>query len=271
MDLTRSAIAFEGKFSNFRRPGFCRLDSFAMAPRFSFYAVANGRNTGIYSSWDECKKQVDGYANAKFKKFGTKMEALDFIREHDQLKVCTKVILKKKQEYERRASTKSGDGYERNTAGFVVVYTDGACSNNNKRSKALAGYGVFWNVDHPANESGPVTGEQTNNRGEVTAVIRAIEIAMKNGLDALCVRTDSQFLIDSMTKWVKGWRKNGWKTVSGEPVKNIELMKRLDELTQSIRVVYEKVPAHSGVYGNEMADRLATQAVKKAKKQKQTN
>ncbi|WKX93291.1 hypothetical protein Q1695_010939 [Nippostrongylus brasiliensis] len=139
-----------------------------------------------------------------------------------------------------------------------VVYTDGACSNNGKLG-AKAGYGVYWGPDHEDNACGPVTGAPTNNRGELLAVDVALKQAIQKGLSYIVIRTDSKLLIESMDSWMQKWKRNNWKTSIGKDVLNQDLLRSIDESTQSIHVKFEHVPGHSGVPGNEAADSLARQ------------
>lgn len=80
------------------------------------------------------------------------------------------------------------------------------------------------------NTSQPVSGRATNNCGEIQAASMAIRLAADNGIQKLCINTDSKFVIDSVTKWLPGWKQRGWKLASGGPVKNIIDFKELDEL-----------------------------------------
>lgn len=143
----------------------------------------------------------------------------------------------------------------------IVVYTDGACSNNGKAT-AKAGVGVFWGDGHPKNVSRPVHGVATNNVAELEAVEDALDaIADMRPLrrGGFRIATDSQYAIQCVTTWFDGWRARGWKTASGSPVKNIDLIRRihdkLDALGTAVALIH--VRGHSGVPGNEAADRLA--------------
>ncbi|KAJ8734946.1 hypothetical protein PYW08_014196 [Mythimna loreyi] len=141
--------------------------------------------------------------------------------------------------------------------GYVKVFTDGACPSNG-RSGAQAGFGVFWGDDHPLNVSAPVNGGRaTNNSGEIQAATCAMQIAKENGIRKLEINTDSRFLIDAVTKWMQGWKQNGWRLASGHPVKNERDFKQLDYAMRYLQVRWQFVPAHHGIYGNEMADQLA--------------
>ncbi|GBP18568.1 Ribonuclease H1 [Eumeta japonica] len=147
-------------------------------------------------------------------------------------------------------------GFEVGDDGYIQVYTDGACSENGK-SNARAGLGVFWGENHPLNLSEPVTGRATNNCGEIQAAIRAINQAVQHGISHLAINTDSQFLINSVTKWMPAWKRKGWTLKSGEPVKNQIDFKELDSIKNKLNIKWNYVTAHNGVYGNEMADKLA--------------
>lgn len=127
-----------------------------------------------------------------------------------------------------------------------------------------AGYGVFWGDNHPDNVSQPLEGDlQTNNRAEYMAVICALQQSIKRGYSSVLVRTDSNLLIQSMTQWIKNWKKNGWKKRDDSPILNVDLVRKLDYLMTKIDVKFEHVNAHTGIHGNEMADKLAREGAQK--------
>lgn len=150
--------------------------------------------------------------------------------------------------------------FEIDAEGYVIVYTDGSCIGNG-RPGACAGYGVYFGKNHQLNAAKPVEGRVTNNVGEIQAAIYAIKTALDLGIQKLCISTDSQFLINSITLWVAGWKKRDWKLKNNQPVKNVVDFKELDNLLQnnSITVKWNYVEAHKGIEGNEMADKLARQ------------
>lgn len=147
---------------------------------------------------------------------------------------------------------------------YVVVYTDGACENNGK-SNAKAGIGVWFSDNHPLNVSKPVNGRATNNVAEIQACVAAVQLAIDNNIKKLCIKTDSQFVINSMTNWIIKWKKNNWKVVNGSDVKNKEDFVKLDELCNKLNVKWEYVPGHSNHLGNEAADFLARAGAKQYK------
>ncbi|XP_012216204.2 ribonuclease H1-like isoform X1 [Linepithema humile] len=140
--------------------------------------------------------------------------------------------------------------------GYVNVFTDGACSSNGYKN-ARAGIGVWFQDNHPLNVSQPVEGRPTNNMAEIQAVMVAAKQAKKAGIKKLKINTDSKFLISCITQWMPRWKKRGWTTVNNKPVINkIELLEMEKEL-ESLTIAWNHVNGHVGIYGNEMADKLA--------------
>jgi len=139
---------------------------------------------------------------------------------------------------------------------LVEIYTDGACRGN----PGPGGWGaVLTSGEHVKELSGaePLT---TNNRMELTAVIRALE-ALKRPSQQLRIFTDSEYVRRGITEWVRSWKARGWKTADRKPVKNQDLWERLDELAAAHQVEWRWVRGHSGVPGNERVDRLANEAI----------
>jgi ribonuclease HI len=137
----------------------------------------------------------------------------------------------------------------------VEVFTDGACRGN----PGPGGWGVILRYANREKElygGEPVT---TNNRMELTAVIRALE-ALKRRCHVRIV-TDSQYVRNGMTQWIHNWKRNGWRTADRKPVKNAELWQCLDDLVQKHDVDWEWVKGHSGHPENERADALANRGI----------
>ena len=133
----------------------------------------------------------------------------------------------------------------------VDVYTDGACRGN----PGVGGWGALLKTGTRTREifgGEPLT---TNNRMELMAVIRALE-ALKRPC-RVRLHTDSQYVQLGISKWIHGWKKNGWRTADKKPVKNAELWKRLDELAVPHDIEWLWVKGHAGHDGNERADQLA--------------
>jgi len=146
----------------------------------------------------------------------------------------------------------------------VIVYTDGSCLANGA-PHAAAGIGVFWGFGDPRNKAERLPGTlQTNQRAELTAAIRALEMAV--GIQKpLEIRTDSNYTIQCVTSWIQIWQRNNWKTVNGKSVKNDDLIRRLHALnsTRLCPVKWTHVKGHSTDVGNQMADQLANEGARK--------
>lgn len=132
---------------------------------------------------------------------------------------------------------------------------------------ARAAIGVWWNHHHHLNISAPILelNKQTNNSAEIQAATEAVRVAKASDVKRLCINTDSQFLINCITSWIKNWKKRGWITAANTPVKNKEDLMLLDEELSdpSIEVTWNHVRGHAGIEGNEMADSLARAGIRK--------
>ncbi len=139
----------------------------------------------------------------------------------------------------------------------TIVYADGGCDPN----PGPGGWGVVIQAPEGTVELCGGDPQSTNNRMELTAAIRALEHFPEGA--AIEMRCDSQYVVKSVTEWIRGWKLKGWRTTTG-PVKNVELMQRLDELAARRDVRWVWVKGHSGEAGNERADRLAAQGRRQA-------
>ena len=140
----------------------------------------------------------------------------------------------------------------------VVIYTDGACSGN----PGPGGWGVVlrWKDTEKELYGGdPLT---TNNRMELMAAIQALEALQRPA--KVDLYTDSKYLLDGITKWIKGWQRNGWLTSAKKPVKNDDLWRRLSEAMSRHEVTWLWVKGHAGDPGNERADALARRGIEEA-------
>ncbi len=136
----------------------------------------------------------------------------------------------------------------------VEIFTDGACSGN-------PGPGGWAAILRFRDEQKELTGgerETTNNRMEMMAAIAALE-ALKRPAQVE-ITTDSTYVKDGITRWIHGWKKNGWKTSAKKPVKNQDLWQRLDQALAPHQVEWHWVRGHEGHPENERADALARQA-----------
>ena len=137
----------------------------------------------------------------------------------------------------------------------IEIWTDGACSGN----PGPGGWGILlaWN-GHEKTLSGGEP-DTTNNRMELMAAIVALE-SIKRPLP-IKLHTDSTYVKNGITSWLTGWKKNGWKTRAGSPVKNVDLWQRLDLARIDLDVEWLWVKGHAGDPGNERADALARQGL----------
>jgi ribonuclease HI len=137
----------------------------------------------------------------------------------------------------------------------VEIFTDGACRGN----PGPGGWGALLNYDGTKREISGAEGHTTNNRMELLAAISALE-ALKRPCKVV-LTTDSVYVRDGITRWLAGWKRKGWRTASGSPVKNQDLWQQLDAAAARHEVRWEWVKGHAGHPGNEAADRLANEAI----------
>lgn len=143
----------------------------------------------------------------------------------------------------------------------ITVYTDGGCSGN----PGPGGWGCV--IIDGINET-PLSGGEsstTNNRMELSAAINALSAVARNSAwknKKILVYSDSQYVKNGITSWIKSWKQNGWKTSSKKPVLNKELWEELDELYSSLNVEWSWVKGHAGVKYNELCDELCQKEIR---------
>ena len=133
----------------------------------------------------------------------------------------------------------------------LEIWTDGACKCN----PGIGGWGAYmvWGAHNREMYGGSKL--TTNNQMELTAVISALSALRRKC--PIIIHTDSSYVKDGITKWIHGWKRNGWRTADKKPVKNAELWQQLDELTSQFDIEWRWVKGHAGDPGNEKADELA--------------
>lgn len=138
------------------------------------------------------------------------------------------------------------------TTGIVTAFTDGACHGN----PGPGGWGVVLRQDGDEQRLHGGETRTTNNRMELTAAIMALETVTVDR--PIVLWSDSRYVLDGITGWISGWKRRGWVTAAGQPVKNEDLWRRLDAASAQLRVDFRWVKGHAGHEGNELADALAT-------------
>ena len=142
-----------------------------------------------------------------------------------------------------------------NTKSDIVIFTDGGCQGN----PGPGGWGALLQAGSAEKELWGGENDTTNNRMELTAVIRALE-ALKRRV-SVQIHTDSQYVQKGISQWIHNWKKNGWRTADKSPVKNADLWQRLDMLSAKHDITWIWVKGHAGHPENERADRLANRGI----------
>ncbi|MEO0062383.1 MAG: hypothetical protein RLZZ08_943 [Pseudomonadota bacterium] len=143
----------------------------------------------------------------------------------------------------------------------VEIFTDGACKGN----PGPGGWGVLLRMGPHEKEMSGGEADTTNNRMEMTAVLRGLT-ALIEPCD-VSLFTDSRYVIDGMTKWIHGWKRNGWISASKKPVRNADIWHDLIEAAAPHRIDWQWVKGHDGHVENERVDQLASDAAVAASRQ----
>jgi len=218
-----------------------------------YYSVHKGYKSGIFSSWDECQKNVLGFSGAIYKKFNNKKDAEYFLQygkiSQENMKTLDNFIIKHKN------TTKLEK---------ITVYTDGACYNNGFPN-AVAGIGIYFGENDKRNVSRKINGNVTNNIAELTAILEVSTILseeIKSGID-IEICTDSIYSIKCCTSYGEKQEKNNWK----KDIPNKELVKEIYNTYKNYsNISFRHIKAHTGnkdidSINNAHADRLANEAI----------
>lgn len=240
----------------------------------NYYSIYKGTKTGIFTTWDECKKYTKGFKGAIFKKFNNLNDAKLFLKNGNKPKYILKQT--KITDYfnttsisllENNSSQKSFSIFKNNNIKIINVYTDGSCINNGKKY-AKAGYGIYIPIKN-IQISKRIIGKQTNNTAEITAIIKIFDILNQDikNKNNIKIYTDSKYSILAATSYGKKLEKQNWKTK--KPIPNFKLVKQLYTIYKkfnNVKLIYVK--AHTGnlkdehSYGNNKADYLAKKSLK---------
>jgi len=212
-----------------------------------YYAVAAGRETGVFTDWPTAESQVKGHPGARFKSFPTREQAAGWLEDP----VYAKKVKASAEKEERTAAPVPVDG-------SIIVYTDGGSINN----PGPGGYGIVILDGEDRVELDGGRRLTTNNRMEMMAAIVALQNVDKRS-EQIHLYSDSSYLVNGFNKgWVARWRKNGWRKSDGEQVLNIDLWSQLYDLVTA-NVTLHWVKGHAGNELNERCDKLAVAAARR--------
>lgn len=261
-----------------------------------FYGVRRGRIKGVFTDWPTVQQATTGYHMPEFKAFTARQEAEDFVR-GETLDSITEPVAKKSKTIDDMPPgygplpAGAQDGFDNTLTldeatgeirqktiaemnatkamprsgpasggEWIEIWTDGACRSNGKLA-ARAGVGVYFGNNDPRNLAERLPGErQTNQRAELMALKRALEMCPYNRNARII--SDSNYAIKCVTEWFKNWEKNGWKNSTGKVVDNRDIiedvLKRIREREScKSKSTFEWVKGHSDNAGNNAADILA--------------
>ncbi|UQS87465.1 ribonuclease H family protein [Nicoliella spurrieriana] len=220
-----------------------------------YYAVRRGRNPGIYNSWPECLEQVKAFPKARFKSFLTRADAEEFLKGNDPT-------------LPNAPSEAPATGGQ----DVITVYTDGGSRNhgNQKGGHVKDNDKAAWAylIQMPdGSKRSAADGElgATNNRMEVMALLKALSDLAQHGLadHEIEVVSDSKYVLDAITKhWLAGWKRRGWQTSAGQPVKNEALWKQIDQIMGQFKALhFHWTKGHADNAGNVFVDEKLNEAM----------
>jgi ribonuclease HI len=217
------------------------------------YAVRKGLRTGLFDSWDEVAPLVTGFRGAQYKKFASREEAEGWM-----VTGTVATAVKRKAE-EPLPLTEEPVVKKAKVEALTVVYCDGGCrGNGTKEARAAIGLWFGENDQRNLSQRVPDTHRQTNQVSELYAAITTLRLVPVN--EPLLIRSDSQYTLNAALRWRHHWKEKGWQ---GLKLTNIDLFRQLSDLidAREAPLEWEHVPAHSGIKGNEEADKLASAAL----------
>lgn len=205
----------------------------------NFYAVHKGNTTGIFNNWEDCKKSVSGYKNARFKKFDNEEDAKFFV-ENGHIKL-----------YDNDKNIHIQNG-------CINVYTDGSLFKTN--DVICCGYGIYIPCKNIKIHKPLISENITNNRAELMAIIESLEI-LKNE-DNIMIHTDSQYCIYIFTGTGIRYKQTNYVNKSGNLYPNHDLIEIGLKLIENKNVIFNKIESHTdkkdeNSLNNDIADELA--------------
>jgi ribonuclease HI len=225
-----------------------------------FYAVARGRQPGIYGQWsgkNGAQSQVDGYAKARYKGFPSLEEASSWYRDQTNAEPQLFGISQDRQTAAQKLPATSSSTASTFPEDTVLIYTDGASLGN----PGPGGYGIVLSNKNTRRELSGGFRRTTNNRMELMACIQALRSLKKPSQVVLF--SDSRYVINAVTKgWAQRWRRKGWMRSATESAENSDLWGELLDLLDRHEVEFRWIRGHAGTKENERCDQLAVQAAK---------
>jgi ribonuclease HI len=212
-----------------------------------YYAVHIGKEKGIFNTWDECKSKVIGYPNSRFKKFKLKKNAKFFVENG----------------YTNEDKNKFDDEYKlselNNNDNIFNIYTDGSLIKKN--DKKYCGYGIYIPKLNKK-ISKPLKGKKTNNRAELTAIIKSFKYFNDEDGDIIKIYTDSKYSILIFTSTGEKYKNNNFKNNYDEDIPNKDLVIKALKLKNKYNFEIHHVKSHTNntdehSIGNKIADELA--------------
>jgi ribonuclease HI len=251
-----------------------------------YYSVHKGYSKGIFYTWDECKKNVDGYLNPIYKKFDN-IEDAEYFMENGYKNKSPSILAfldidekkegKKEEKKVIKIDTKDSDLLNPNyfQPEFTYIFCDGSSLHKNYKS-IRCGYGLY--IVNPNGESIKISehvdNSGTNNVAELSAILHGLKLIDNKNIKKTIFISDSTYAINSITVWSKSWKKNNWLTSNKKPVENVEIIKEAVEkyeylVSKGYHIIFKHIMSHKKQpedvksydyflwYGNEMTDQLA--------------
>ena len=228
-----------------------------------YYVVWKGRTPGIFTTWNECKSQVDGFAGARYKSFPTLGEAESAFGGKTSSASGSSATKPSSAGKATKAKVPPLSQQQITDMPFdIKIFTDGGCEPN--PGEAGTGLAVYLNNDLTELWYGLYQPMGTNNTAELQGLKQAFIIAkekLQAGL-SVAIYSDSKYSIDCITKWATGWEKKGWTKAGGE-IKNLDIIKPAYAMYQELasQITIHHVKGHVGIEGNELADRMSIVAI----------
>jgi ribonuclease HI len=213
-----------------------------------YYAIAVGRQPGIYDNWPEAQEQVKGYPGAVYKGFPTREEAAAWIKD-PHLPPAARRNKNKKDAATETTPPRPDE---------VTIFTDGGSLNN----PGPGGYAAIILYNDTCREISGGFALTTNNRMELTACIEALR-EVKQCSRPITLYSDSSYVVNGINRgWAGNWRKRGWRKADGQPAINPDLWAELLDLVADLNITFKWVRGHAGNPMNEQCDKMAVAAAR---------